>query len=227
MHLKAYNDRSRSWISPLLLVLIIMTLFAMPHFPEGWQPRLYALFFTAIFLCAAYMVRGKRSLLFSLSLVIIVATGISSFVAEGSFKSVTRLLQFAFFVLLVIALIRQISASPDVTGIVIIDAVAAYLLLGFAFGIMVLVSNTTIKDAYSDPLVLNTGDTVVPDIRDAMYYAFTTYTTTGYGDILPRHPISKSLSTLISICGQLYVAIILALLVGKFASRKQEPTNNT
>jgi hypothetical protein len=226
MNHKTYIERNRPWISPLLLGLTIFTLFAMPIFPEDWHHSLYALFFSLIFLCAAYLVRGQRPLLFPISLVIVVVTDISPFVAEGSFIFVTRILQFVFFVLLVIALIRQISASPDVSGMVIMDAVTAYLLLGIAAGMMVILSNTVIKDAYSDPLLLKTGETFVPDIRDAMYYAFATFTTTGYGDITARHPVTKSLSTLISICGQLYVTIILALLVGKFASRKPEPTKN-
>jgi voltage-gated potassium channel len=224
MNHQAYTERNRPWISPLLLGLTIFSLFAMPFFPESWHHSLYAVFFSLIFLCAAYLVRGDRPLLFPISLVIVLVTDISPFLAEGSFISVTRFLQFVFFVLLVIALIRQIAASPDVSGMVIMDAVTAYLLLGIASGMMVILSNTLVKDAYSDPLLLQTGDTNGPDIRDAMYYAFATFTTTGYGDITARHPVTKALSTLIAICGQLYVTIILAMLVGKFASRKPEPT---
>jgi hypothetical protein len=35
-------------------------------------------------------------------------------------------------------------------------------------------------------------------------------------------PFSKSLAILTSISGQLYIAIIIAMLVGKFASQKNE-----
>ena len=51
-----------------------------------------------------------------------------------------------------------------------------------------------------------------------LYYTFMTFTTTGYGDIAPTHPISKSLAVLISVVGQLYVAVVIAMLVGKYAS---------
>jgi hypothetical protein len=114
-----------------------------------------------------------------------------------------------------------------VSGKVIMDAVAAYLLLGIAFGITVIVADSLVDGAYSEPLSSKNAGIIKPDIRDALYYAFVTYTTTGYGDITPRHPLTKSLAMLISISGQLYVAIILALLVGKFASRKTESTKNT
>ena len=45
-----------------------------------------------------------------------------------------------------------------------------------------------------------------------------TYTTTGYGEVVPKHPFSKSLTVLITGSGQLYVAIIIAMLIGKYAS---------
>ncbi|MFW5706197.1 MAG: ion channel [Bacteroidota bacterium] len=45
--------------------------------------------------------------------------------------------------------------------------------------------------------------------------------TVGYGDIVPGTPIARSLATFISISGQLYIAIIIALLVGKFSGRQK------
>jgi hypothetical protein len=51
-----------------------------------------------------------------------------------------------------------------------------------------------------------------------LYYTFVTYTTTGYGDILPASQFAKTFTILIGISGQLYVAIIIALLVGKFSA---------
>ena len=42
--------------------------------------------------------------------------------------------------------------------------------------------------------------------------------TVGYGDFLPKTPFAKSFSTLIGVTGQLYVAIIISMLVGKFSS---------
>jgi hypothetical protein len=221
------NRQINPGVTTLLLLLTLLTLFIVPVFPDLWLNRLYAAFFSAIFLCAAYALGGNRSLLFKISVLMVVATGISTFMGEGSIKSVIRSLQFIFFILLVSALIRKISVSPTVTGLVIMEAVTAYLLLGFAFGIMVLMAETMIGEAYSESFILTIGASEKPDIREALYYTFVTYTTTGYGDITPRHPVTRSLAMLISICGQLYVAIIIALLVGKFAARNIEPTTKS
>ena len=45
------------------------------------------------------------------------------------------------------------------------------------------------------------------------YLSFVTLTSTGYGDIIPVHPIARSLCNVESIIGQLYPATILARLV--------------
>ena len=46
-----------------------------------------------------------------------------------------------------------------------------------------------------------------------LYFSLTTLTTTGYGDIVPLHAASRSLSNLESVCGQIYLATLLARLV--------------
>ena len=46
-----------------------------------------------------------------------------------------------------------------------------------------------------------------------IYFSFVTLTTVGYGDILPVHPVARSLCNLEAISGQLYPATLLARLV--------------
>ena len=48
---------------------------------------------------------------------------------------------------------------------------------------------------------------------DLVYFSFTTLTTLGYGDIMPVHPIARSLSNIEAIIGQVYPATLLARLV--------------
>jgi hypothetical protein len=62
----------------------------------------------------------------------------------------------------------------------------------------------------------------VDNFSTYLYYGLVTLSTLGYGDIVPTMPFSKSLAILTSISGQLYIAIIIAMLVGKFASQKNE-----
>jgi hypothetical protein len=45
------------------------------------------------------------------------------------------------------------------------------------------------------------------------YLSFVTLTSTGYGDIVPMHPLARSLCNFESVIGQLYPATVLARLV--------------
>ncbi|HEU5291610.1 MAG TPA: potassium channel family protein [Cyclobacteriaceae bacterium] len=72
-----------------------------------------------------------------------------------------------------------------------------------------------------DPQSYNFSSEVIKP-HDFMYHGFITLTTTGYGDFLPLKPWSQSLSILIAMSGQLYVAVIIALLVGKFSSQSEK-----
>jgi hypothetical protein len=46
-----------------------------------------------------------------------------------------------------------------------------------------------------------------------LYFSFTTLTSTGFGDVVPVHPIARSLANLEAIIGQLYPATLLARVV--------------
>ena len=48
---------------------------------------------------------------------------------------------------------------------------------------------------------------------NVIYFSFVTLTSTGYGDIVPVHPVARSLCNLETILGQLYPATLLARLV--------------
>jgi voltage-gated potassium channel len=51
-------------------------------------------------------------------------------------------------------------------------------------------------------------------MNKAIYYSFVCLTTTGYGDIAPISELTRMLSILESLTGQLYLAILVARLVG-------------
>ncbi|MEL6719119.1 MAG: potassium channel family protein, partial [Bacteroidota bacterium] len=53
---------------------------------------------------------------------------------------------------------------------------------------------------------------------DLLYFSYITLTGVGYGDITPVHPIAKSLSLLLGIIGQLYLAVLVGIIIGKYIS---------
>jgi hypothetical protein len=50
------------------------------------------------------------------------------------------------------------------------------------------------------------------------YFAFVCLTTVGFGDIKPMLPLSRMVSVATSIAGPLYLAAVMGVLIGRFAS---------
>ncbi len=114
-----------------------------------------------------------------------------------------------FLVFLVGSVIRDLMRHQKITIYSLIDAFNGYLLLGMLFASLVAFCEYYIPGSY-----VNVKDTQM----ELMYYTFITLTTAGYGDITPKLPIAQSLSMLIAVTGQFYVAIVVAIIVGKYAN---------
>lgn len=127
----------------------------------------------------------------------------------------SRTVQGLFFIFIVISLIKQTAATQNVSVRVIADSINGYLLVGIIYSTVVY----SVVRLYPETFHFPDGDTGTEVLMSKMfYYTFVTYTSTGYGDITPVSPGARSFATLISATGQMYVAIIIALLVGKFSS---------
>ncbi|MBP6183156.1 ion channel, partial [Flavobacterium sp.] len=137
-------------------------------------------------------------------------------------KLIYRILNFLFFFYLVFSLIKQVSSTKTVTVKVIVDSITGYLLLGFAYSLIVAMISSKISGSYNTAYSVDFEKGMLEPLQENIYYTFMTFTTTGYGDIIPQLPISKSLAVLISVSGQLYVAVIIAMLIGKYASKLKE-----
>jgi ion channel len=60
--------------------------------------------------------------------------------------------------------------------------------------------------------------------RGLIYYSLTTITSTGYGDLLPTHPLTRSVANLEAVIGQLFPATLLARIVAlEIHGRRRAP----
>jgi hypothetical protein len=91
-------------------------------------------------------------------------------------------------------------------------AVALYLVLGLLFAHLYSVLNALVPEAFANvPRGLNAH--AVFYRGHLLYFSFVTLTSTGYGDIVPLHPVARSLANLEAVIGQLFPATLLARLV--------------
>jgi len=93
----------------------------------------------------------------------------------------------------------------------IVGACGTFLLLGLVFSQAYKLIALYVPHAFA---IL--GKPTEPGDMDYrfIYYSFITLTSTGYGDITPLHPYTRSLAIFEAIAGQLYLAVLIARLVG-------------
>ena len=102
--------------------------------------------------------------------------------------------------------------APKADSETIYAALSTYLLAGLFFGVI-----------YSAIEFIWPGSIVGPDVltvASATYYSFVTLATLGYGDFLPRSELARGVATLEVIGGQLYLAVMVARLIGAFEVNK-------
>jgi hypothetical protein len=91
----------------------------------------------------------------------------------------------------------------------VVGAILLYLLIAVVFGTLYVFVGLSNPDAFKGMTFEDS-----PALANSVFYlSFVTLTSTGYGDVVPLHPIARSLCNLESVIGQLYPATLLARLV--------------
>ncbi len=203
----------------IFISLVVFIVFVIPVFSPSWHKFLYKFFFTIIYLLAALTVSTHRSGLLKLAMMAIGLEWVTSILNLKGLNILSALFNILFFVYIVYSYVEMIVRSKNVSVRVILHAISGYLLISIVFAIIVSIIFQNDPASISfPPQVLARGAT----FADYLYFSIVTISTLGYGDVLPTAPYAKSLSTLICVVGQFYVAVIVALLVGKFKAGEEE-----
>ena len=117
-------------------------------------------------------------------------------------------------------MVRHIAKSEKVNATIIINSINGYLLLGILGAVLLAMAEILQKLIYHlDTGAINFAGGTAQGFHDFLYFSFVTLTTLGYGDVTPVSAFAKSASLAIAVSGQFYLAILVAMLVGKFLSR--------
>ncbi len=119
--------------------------------------------------------------------------------------------------ILALLVLSRVFRSGPITRQRIEGAVAVYLLVALRWGQLYQFLESLVPGAFQLPSAPQ-GDRFPP----LLYYSFVTLTTLGYGDIVPVHPVARSLAMVEALVGQLYPAILIARLVSLQLSSKAE-----
>jgi len=199
-----------------LFVLVLITVFFVPVIPMTFHRITYSVLLTSIILTGTQLISKHNTLVLSFAVLAITMLWIGDLMGLEVIKSISKGVNVVLFIFIVIDLVKQVSSAKMVSPKVILESINGYLMIGLVFSLMVGVLMSLNHAAFS---FFNTNAFPTQNefsFHQFIYYAFSTLTTVGYGDVVPITPVARSLSILISVTGQLYIAIVIALLVGKY-----------
>ena len=115
----------------------------------------------------------------------------------------------AFIAFLVVVILSFIFSEHEVTINVIYASIVVYLLVAIMWAFIYSVLESINPGSFA------TGEGQIEVGRRLyIYYSFVTITTLGYGDMTPITDLANTFSFLEAVTGQLYIAILIARLVG-------------
>ena len=195
-------------------------------FPYLKQPGLLVflrLLVAAAFVSGVYAVSDKRAqwvTALALAIPAVALNTVDVFRPDPRIAVPMLIFTILFLVLTLVSLLRAVVRAERVTYDTIYGALSVYLLMAIAWAA-----------AYLLLVTIQTGSIVMDAARhpnhrmdwsDCVFYSFVTLTSQSNGDIVPMTAQARSLSILEAVSGTMYVAILVARLVGLYSSGKSQ-----
>jgi len=223
-----YRYRFAVLLGTLILMMLAMPLVVLcePGI-HSWLARavltgtLVIVLLSAVFAVA----ETRRTMIIVLALAVppILMRLINMSADEDHLRVGEHLWEVAFFVYAIAVLTRHLFRAKRVCFDTMCAAVCTYLLLGILWSMLY----STLDIMHPGSFAFLPAEVAEPDrlrFDDertvyAMYYSFVTLTTLGYGDIVPSSPMARMLAVLEALTGQLFLAVLVARLVGMTISQ--------
>jgi len=123
-------------------------------------------------------------------------------------------LSFAFDVFVVVIIFRRVFTKEQPNSETVFGALCIYLLVGFSFAsVYAMVATLQPGAFYLDPMANFHG---VPDRFDFIYYSFASMTSLGATGITAVSDQARSLTVIEAVLGVLYLAVLIARLMGAY-----------
>jgi ion channel len=222
---RIWRQRLREQLLSLVLVVQLVVLFVIPIVRVAGAPLPHLairMVLLALVMLPLVLARSRGAMA---TVILSVALAISGTVwGHEEPDLVTETMSTAGQVLPQLALLWVVATAVFGPGRAtyhrILGAVVMYLDVGMIFVNLDLM----LVQFFPDALTRLPNDPF--ERREALtYFSFSTLTTSSFGDILPVHPIARTLANLEAICGQLFPAVLLARVVGLQGSPRQASAN--
>jgi hypothetical protein len=212
--------------SPLLslLIALLALLLLYPFFASSVMAHAFwDICTSAVLLLGLYAISHvRRRLVIALILSIaVLGTKWSGYVIDNAMLLLVNYgLAAIFFIFTACLLLGDVLRKGAVTADKIYGALCVYLLIGLTWGFMFLTLEGVQPGSFQFGQARSTG--IEKDPATLVYFSFVTLSTVGYGDITPLSPPARSFAFMEAIIGQIYLAVLVARLVGLYIASAME-----
>lgn len=193
-----------------MLMLVVLTYLVSVSFAEGWAQWVVI---AIQFLTVWFTFRTAGAALSARAVVVIAFGAVALVTVVDTFLPVASPLLAAAFVLssllyigAPVAIVRDLGTRRVVDQETVLGAIAAYLIVGMCFAF-------TYRAIGAVQAVPFFGAAGAGNMADALFFSFTTLTTTGYGNLVPATNPGQSLAVTEAVLGQLFLVTALAKIV--------------
>ena len=216
---------------PWLLLFLLFTIGVVPIVEYFRDARIFVhIGLTGVLLTAAGLtLHNRRQVVVAVSCAVaavilswmtLVVESPGLFLASTVFEA---LFLFAMAVFILITVLRQHLATIES----IFGAIAAYLLIGFAFALVywgiAFANPEALKfpEAVMNYVVADEEANLISEYSYFIYFSFVTMSTLGYGDVTPQTSIAQTLAWTQAVIGQFYIAVLVAWLVSEISNDRK------
>jgi hypothetical protein len=205
----------------LLLLALVALLLVSPFLDNSRAHEAYFVVLFALVMLSAVRIASTKKSHRNVALMLGVpwlALSLWGLVWQHTDLTIGANLLFVIFNSYVLGIVLgNVVSAVDVDFDILLGAASAYLLIGIIWAVSYVVIHQLEPGAFtlipSEPR---------PFFHQFLYFSLTTLTTLGYGDISPLSPFAQIWATLEAVFGTLYIALLVARLVGMYQSQRSQ-----
>ena len=200
-----------------LLGLIALILFRPLLIDTGFESFLFkfALAFL-IFLGLTAISKSQKTLTigFSIAVFSTLIAVIDTFFFDSFYLEIFHIiLNLVIFIYTTVIITYNLVKAKEVDSQMIYGTISGYLLIGLSGALVFILIEFCNPGSFSSGI----GEDIASRL---LYFSFVTTSTLGYGDIVPLNVFAETVAVLLSLTGQLYLTVVVALIVGKYIKTK-------
>lgn len=142
----------------------------------------------------------------------VILDGMSMFFANRYLMIAALSFGTILYLYIVVLLVINLLSYRVITADLIYCAISTYFLIGVMWAGIYIILEGISPGSFSG----------ISETADLLYFSFVTLTTVGFGDISPQSILAKRLAVFEAAMGGIYLAVIIAMLVGRYMSMQSE-----